>query len=200
MEPPLTGKIVEWDRAKSYGFLRSGTKRYFIHIRDISTRYKSPEPGDVVTFTIGTDERGRPCAKNVVQVTTRTTVGLRAWLLLLALLILPAVVWCCLPEGCYWIGVLVIAINLGTYFAYAHDKKRARTHGWRIPEVQLHLFELMGGWAGAFVAQRRLRHKCSKGSYQAAFWFIVLLHQGLAFDSLLGWHYTHSIISHFLHT
>jgi hypothetical protein len=31
----------------------------------------------------------------------------------------------------------------------------------------------MGGWPGAFVAQRRLRHKCVKRKYQIVFWLIV---------------------------
>jgi uncharacterized membrane protein YsdA (DUF1294 family) len=47
--------------------------------------------------------------------------------------------------------------------------------------------ELLGGWPGAFLAQRWLRHKCSKGSYQAVFWLIVLAYQFAAFDSLQNW-------------
>ena len=42
-------------------------------------------------------------------------------------------------------------------------------------------------WPGAWVAQRRLRHKCSKGSYQFVFWLIVLGHQFAAFDSFQDW-------------
>jgi len=41
----------------------------------------------------------------------------------------------------------------------------------------LHLLELLGGWPGAFLAQRRLRHKCSKRRYQFVFWLIVLAYQ-----------------------
>jgi uncharacterized membrane protein YsdA (DUF1294 family) len=51
----------------------------------------------------------------------------------------------------------------------------------------LHLLELLGGWPGAFIAQRRLRHKCSKRQYQVVFWAIVLLYQTTAFDSLQQW-------------
>jgi uncharacterized membrane protein YsdA (DUF1294 family) len=46
---------------------------------------------------------------------------------------------------------------------------------------------LLGGWPGAFLAQRRLRHKCSKASYQFLFWIIVLAHQFAALDSLQDW-------------
>jgi uncharacterized membrane protein YsdA (DUF1294 family) len=53
--------------------------------------------------------------------------------------------------------------------------------------------ELAGGWPGAFLAQRRLRHKCSKVSYQITFWLIVSLHIYVATDYLLGWRLVHAL-------
>jgi uncharacterized membrane protein YsdA (DUF1294 family) len=82
-----------------------------------------------------------------------------------------------------------------TYLVYWHDKRRARSGGWRTPENILHLFELAGGWPGAFLAQRRLRHKSAKVSYQIVFWFIVALHQFAAVDYLLGWRLTRALIA-----
>ena len=67
-----------------------------------------------------------------------------------------------------------------------HDKDRAVSSGWRVPESSLHLAELLGGWPGALLAQRRLRHKCSKTSYQFVFWNIVILFQIAAVDVILG--------------
>ena len=58
---------------------------------------------------------------------------------------------------------------------------------WRVSEANLHLLELLGGWPAALLAQRRLRHKCSKGSYQFMFWLIVLGHQFAAGDSFQDW-------------
>ena len=86
-----------------------------------------------------------------------------------------------------WVGAYVLLLNVLTYWVYARDKQRAEEGEWRVPEVWLHLLELLGGWPGAFLAQRRLRHKCSKGSYQFVFWLIVLLYQFVAFDSLQDW-------------
>ena len=51
----------------------------------------------------------------------------------------------------------------------------------------LHLTELAGGWAAAFLAQRLYRHKSIKTSYQLSYWVIVLAHQFVAADALLGW-------------
>jgi uncharacterized membrane protein YsdA (DUF1294 family) len=53
---------------------------------------------------------------------------------------------------------------------------------------------LLGGWPGAFLAQRRLRHKCSKGSYQFVFWGIVLLYQLAAADVLLDHQLSRALI------
>jgi uncharacterized membrane protein YsdA (DUF1294 family) len=59
---------------------------------------------------------------------------------------------------------------------YSIDKRRARGGQWRISEGTLHLVELLGGWPGAWIAQRVLRHKSSKFSYRIIFWMIVAAH------------------------
>lgn len=82
------------------------------------------------------------------------------------------------------------AVSLFTYFAYRSDKRRAEAGAWRIPESILHLCEFLGGWPGAFVAQRVFRHKIAKAFYQVIFWAIVALHQWLAFDFLSDWRFT----------
>jgi uncharacterized membrane protein YsdA (DUF1294 family) len=86
-----------------------------------------------------------------------------------------------------WVGLVAVAVSGLTYWVYAVDKRRAEEGLWRVSEANLHLLELLGGWPGAFLAQRRLRHKCSKGSYQFMFWLIVLGYQFAAFDSLKNW-------------
>lgn len=81
----------------------------------------------------------------------------------------------------------VIFISLVTYLLYWRDKRKAQAGEWRIPESTLHLAELAGGWPSAYLAQRVLRHKISKLSYQIGFWLIVMFHQYLACDLLLEW-------------
>ncbi len=81
-----------------------------------------------------------------------------------------------------------------TYFLYARDKRRSMDGGWREPERGLHFFELIGGWPGAFIAQRRLRHKSAKVSFQLVFWLIVALHQFIAIDYLLDWQISHTAL------
>jgi uncharacterized membrane protein YsdA (DUF1294 family) len=83
-----------------------------------------------------------------------------------------------------WIyaGAYLAVINLLTFLFNFSDKRKARNKGWRVPESQLHLLELLGGWPAALLSQRILRHKTSKLSYQIIFWLIVGLYQFAAFD------------------
>lgn len=66
-----------------------------------------------------------------------------------------------------------------TFTVYWMDKRFARGGGRRIPEKTLHLLSLAGGWPGALVAQRILRHKNRKVGFQIIFWLTVTLHVGL---------------------
>jgi uncharacterized membrane protein YsdA (DUF1294 family) len=62
---------------------------------------------------------------------------------------------------------------------YARDKLAALRRMWRVPEQTLHLIEALGGWPGAYVAQRTMRHKTVKTEYRAVYWLIVAAHSGL---------------------
>ena len=95
----------------------------------------------------------------------------------------------------HWLGIYALVLSAVTYWAYAVDKRRAEEGLWRVPEGHLHLLELIGGWPGAFLAQRRLRHKCSKGSYQLMFWLIVLAYQFAACDSFQGWRFARAALN-----
>ena len=71
------------------------------------------------------------------------------------------------------------------FTAYYADKKRAEKNQWRIPEANLHILELLGGWPGALIAQRMFRHKTVKKSYQTVFWLIVTVHMTAWADYLI---------------
>ena len=77
-----------------------------------------------------------------------------------------------------------LVISLWTFLTYRKDKKNAKSGRWRTPEARLHFLELIGGWPGAFLAQRAFRHKIAKGRYQVVFWLIILGYEALAVDHL----------------
>lgn len=118
--------------------------------------------------------------------------------LLIALLFFPTLALVRLAES--WDARLVfgyaILLSATTYLLYWHDKRRAQSGGWRTPESTLHLVECLGGWPGAFLAQRTVRHKISKPSYQVTFWMIIGLHELVSFEFFHGFPYSRKLLAH----
>jgi uncharacterized membrane protein YsdA (DUF1294 family)/cold shock CspA family protein len=185
----FTGRIVEWNRDRGFGYLEHDGDRVFLHIREFSERHKAPEIGDRIRFVTGVDRQGRPCAKQAAHVNDGGRFGVPDGLVLLLLMAAPAVAIYRVGEtgGWQFAAVCWAGFSGMTYWAYALDKKNAQAGAAREPEKMLHLMESIGGWPGAFVAQRRLRHKSTKLGYQFVFWSIVALHEFIAIDALRGW-------------
>jgi uncharacterized membrane protein YsdA (DUF1294 family)/cold shock CspA family protein len=173
---------VEWDAERGFGFLQSGSAKVFLHRREFSERRKDIELGDRITFLMGMDAKGRPCATGAGHVGHGGFLNDVHLILLAGLLILPGIAMSRLSAQWMYAGGYFALINLVTFLSYFSDKRRARSKEWRISEARLHLFELFGGWPAAFLSQRILRHKTSKLSYQIIFWVIVGLYQFAAFD------------------
>jgi uncharacterized membrane protein YsdA (DUF1294 family) len=189
-KPEYTARVIEWHADKGFGWLQFGDKRLFLHRRDFSRFHHQPKVGEEIRFNWVLDKNCRPCAQNAVQVREVTNVSLLGLCLLGALLVLPAYAWLQMGWEMWKLAAYVCVLSWITYAAYQSDKRKARANAWRTPEAYLHLLELAGGWPGAWVAQRRLRHKCSKQSYQFMFWMIICIHQFVAFDSLQHWNYS----------
>ncbi len=129
-----------------------------------------------------------PTPANATSLPRGTPTG-RAYWLGGGLLVAPAVAaWRLLPtQTAQMVLSWMLLISIATFALYVWDKRRARQGGQRVAENHLHLLALLGGWPGAFLAQRRVRHKTAKQSFQFIFWLIVMLHQYVAIDALLGW-------------
>lgn len=68
-----------------------------------------------------------------------------------------------------------VLINLITFIAYGADKRAAKNHTWRVPEIQLHTLEFLGGSPAAFLAQKFFHHKTKKTSFRIFFLFVLAL-------------------------
>jgi uncharacterized membrane protein YsdA (DUF1294 family) len=68
-----------------------------------------------------------------------------------------------------------LAASVATIVAYGRDKSAAERHGWRVKEGTLHILALLGGWPGAFIAQKWFRHKSRKASFQVGFMITVVV-------------------------
>ena len=84
-------------------------------------------------------------------------------------------------HGPAWLIVPAIygVSSLLSFAVYAWDKRAARRGERRIAERSLHLLDLIGGWPGGWLAQKTLRHKCSKRAFQRVYRLTVLLNTGL---------------------
>ncbi|GGF62716.1 DUF1294 domain-containing protein [Alteromonas lipolytica] len=71
------------------------------------------------------------------------------------------------------------SLSLLTFMVYAWDKAAAKRERRRIPEKYLQILALAGGWPGAALAQRIVRHKSSKRPFQILFWLMTALNCGL---------------------
>ena len=81
--------------------------------------------------------------------------------------------------------MLYLLMSPVCFLAYYRDKQQAVRGLQRTPEARLHFYEFLGGWPGAFLAQRLIRHKNRKVTYQRQFWLIVAMHVGfIAFIAL----------------
>ena len=81
-------------------------------------------------------------------------------------------------------------MSVVTFATYGWDKHKARVSMWRVKETTLHTMELLGGWPGAFAAQRVFHHKSRKTKFQIVFWFIGSIHLPLC-GSLIYWRFHH---------
>jgi len=176
------GKITDWKDDKGFGFItpNGGGQLVFVHIKSFSNRQQRPVGDEIVTYELTHDPKGRPQANSVAFVGKRVAPAspssrANAPLVLTAafLVFVAASVFAGkLPIAVAWI---YLAASLVAFAAYALDKSAARNDQWRTKESTLHLFALAGGWPGALAAQRLLRHKSSKQSFQFTFWVTVIL-------------------------
>ena len=75
----------------------------------------------------------------------------------------------------HFLYAYLISINLITLLFYGYDKQQARSNGFRIPEVVLHLLALIGGSPGALLGQILFRHKTRKVKFSFVFIMIVII-------------------------
>jgi len=186
------GKITNWKDDQGFGFItpNGGGNQVFVHIKSFANRQRRPIGNEIVTYELKTDAKGRAKAASVAflgeRVPSVTSSGRSNISLILAAAFLVFV------AGTAFSGKLPVAVlelyliaSAVAFVAYFLDKSAARKDQRRTQESTLHIFALVGGWPGALAAQRLLRHKSRKQSFQIVFWVTAVLNCGA-----LGWLFT----------
>jgi uncharacterized membrane protein YsdA (DUF1294 family)/cold shock CspA family protein len=183
------GRITTWKDDKGFGFITANDdgKQVFVHIKSFSNRQRRPAGNETVTYELKKDVKGRTQAVNVAYAGERMLLASADWrdnlTLALVSLFFAFVAGSAIANK---LPFAVLGLYLGassvTFAVYAIDKSAARNDHWRIQERTLLFIGLIGGWPGALAAQRLLRHKSKKASFQVAFWATVGLNCGA-----LGW-------------
>lgn len=188
----VQGKITDWNDLRGFGFvspLERG-ERVFVHVSAFPSGSRRPTDGEFVSYTLGTDERGRRCATSVtyvvsrskrpgVQTRSRNAALIAGWV---AAAFLGVVALLAMVGRLWWpVACVYIVMSITTFSVYKHDKEAAHAGARRTNEWALITLGLIGGWPGALVARHRFRHKTRKVSFLVRYWLSVVLNvAGLA--------------------
>jgi uncharacterized membrane protein YsdA (DUF1294 family)/cold shock CspA family protein len=176
------GRLTQWHDDKGYGFIspNGGGPRVFVHRTDFGPG-RRPRGNEIVTYELTVDNKKRRNARNVLYVgPTQSRGGLPAIGAIGAPL--TAAVFLVLLLGSAATGKLPWAVlawyallSVITFVVYRSDKSAAAQREWRTSEQTLHGLSVAGGWPGALIAQRWLRHKSKKLSFLLAFGMTVVV-------------------------
>jgi uncharacterized membrane protein YsdA (DUF1294 family)/cold shock CspA family protein len=172
------GRITEWNDGKGFGFVvPSGGDRAFVRVSQFQQGSRRPATGDLVSYEVGRDGKGRLNARAIRFAGQRTGKPARNHPLprlkiALAFAVLVAVLAAAgtIPP---LLALAYLPASLLSYAMYCLDKNAAEKGYRRTPESTLHFVDLIGGWPGALAAQQQFRHKTVKASFQSVFWITV---------------------------
>lgn len=180
----LQGKVLNWNDEKGFGFAEplGGGDHVFVHVKAFKPRSRRPVNGDVIVFDVVRENDNRYKATNIKfardvsapddrKEASRATFG-AAFIFLFCIVLLGAVFTGKLPAI---VPEIYVAMSFVTFIVYLIDKSAAKNGRWRTKESTLHVFSIIGGWPGAYIAQQILRHKSSKEEFKSFYWVTVFL-------------------------
>ncbi len=181
----LTGVVTNWHDDRGFGFIKAegGGPDLFLHARSFNNGLERPHDGMTVTYESRENRDGRLRAEQVVEVgekwshvpaarkASALVLGYVAIACFAAIVVLEIVFW----NMPLWVLAIYGGVSIISLLFYYQDKMAAIRGTRRVPEEQLHLLGIVGGWPGGIVAQHIFRHKTQKESFARYFWFTVLL-------------------------
>ena len=179
------GKLIKWYDDKGFGFIRAtqDSKDVFLHISEIQKLKQRPKINALLSYEIARDDKGRFRAVNVgyslahksvkkVDSPVSFSVAFIVYFLLFTAFIIERTLKGFLPEV---FPFIFIGANLVVFLYYYQDKTSALRNDWRTPEASLHWLSLIGGWGGAYIAQKLFRHKYKKDAFMMTYKLTVFV-------------------------
>lgn len=180
------GTLAKWNDERGFGFIKpdGGGKDVFVNIKSFQRASPRPSEGLRLEYLVEQAQDGRLRAAAVTSALSNSAKSGKEsnnqgqpWpkLAVVTLAGFPVVlfaawvVWGLSPLVLLWYCVL----SAVAYLTYMFDKSAAQRDEWRVPEANLHLLSLLGGWPGANVAQHFLRHKSKKVEFRVAHWVVT---------------------------
>lgn len=179
------GVVVNWHDERGFGFVRpeEGGQDLFLHIKSFDSDVERPHDGMAVSYSSEVNAQGQLRAERVVAVGANRwqtpaakrlgakILGYTAVAGFAAIVALEVMFWG-MPA---WVVAIYGGVSIVSFAFYWQDKNAAIAGTWRVPETQLHLLGLVGGWPGGVIAQIHFRHKTKKEKFARDFWYTVLL-------------------------
>jgi len=179
------GRIIKWYDDKGFGFIRAtqDSKDIFLHISEIHKLNKRPEINESVTYEITKDGQGRFRAVNVGYLSAQANIKKLdtstsfSYVFLTFIFLFAAFIIERALKGflSHIFPFVFVGANLIVFLYYYQDKVSAVKKDWRTPESTLHFLSLLGGWGGAYIAQKIFRHKHKKESFMTVYKFTVFI-------------------------
>ena len=180
------GQIVEWSEEKRFGFILprgsgKGDPVVFLSMSSFQNRKRSPAVGDTVLYDLQTSPHMSTKRLRTPYRAARVTylgedppvpMSRRGRLLFAPL---GVVYWCALgtvsahtgtPQ---WPAITSLVLSSVAFLVYGWDKLMALKGTSRVPEANLHLISLLGGWPGSALGQLVFAHKTLKAPFQRTF-------------------------------
>ena len=200
----LVGRISGWNDAKGYGFVvpHDAAGRAFVHVKALQPGSRRPMEGDMISYEVWIDARGRQNAREIRlagqrKLDTVLQAPPARWreplppkskplparlpgLPILAIFSIAITTGAVLGFVPFPLVLVYCGASVLSFLMYWMDKSAANWGERRIPEASLHLVDLLGGWPGALLAQAAFRHKTVKASFQQAFRRIILVNLSVA--------------------
>jgi uncharacterized membrane protein YsdA (DUF1294 family) len=172
--------LLERQKRLWFYHARFWEKQIFVQIKEFENRRFRPEMGKALTYELSTGRDGRLCAKNAKLTEKPPKEFSKSILLAITFL---AIICISLFLNILSMATILtyVILSIVTYLTYAKDKSAAEDGSWRTPENTLHILALLGGWPGAIIAQKKLRHKSRKQPFRFIFWVTALVNTASLF-------------------